>query len=417
MDKQTYNILSTISKDYYGVNYYDTKEAEAASKVILNKSPFRYYGDQLSYEVENFEKECSQYFGVMYAHAVNSATGGLSCALHALDITIGDEVIVPGFFWVAVANVLLLRGAIPVLCEIDESLNLDPKDLKRKITPRTKCVIVIHMDGVPADILQIRKICSDNHIKILEDFSQCIGGEIQNRKIGSFGDIAVASMQINKVITAGEGGILLTDNKDYYNKMVARSDFGFCREKNQVLDKGYQNYLTFGEGRRCNEITAAILRVQLRKLPFILKDMRSTKAHIKAKLGNIDPIQYRKSAYENEDIGTAFIMIFATNKDAVKFLQVYKQKFCNNDLKLYLLEEFGYHVYYNCTNLTEKKEALPGGFPWKFVNENIYNYKKGELPNTDNLLSRSVGMKLPAGLDIEQQEAVSEALRYLIHFL
>jgi len=417
LDKLNNRILNTISKDYYGVNYYNSEEVEAASKVIKNKSPFRYYGDHLSYEVENFEKECIQYFGVKYAHAVNSATGGLSCALHAFDVSLGDEVIVPGYFWVAVANVSLLRGAIPVLCEVDESFNMDPCDLIKKITSKTKCIIVIHMDGVQAAVEQIREICSEHNIKILEDFSQCIGGEIKGKKIGSFGDIAVASMQVNKIITAGEGGILLTDNKDYYYKMVARSDFGFQRDQDQILDNRNNKYLTFGEGRRCNEINAAVLRVQLRKLPEIIQNMMQTKAYIKHKLGNIYPIQFRKLIHPESEIGTTLMLIFPEERVTDKFLQIYNDKFPNDELKLCRLGEFGYHVYYNCTNLTEKKEVLPGGFPWTYVVNNNYSYRKGTLPKTDDLLSRTIIMKLPARLNIGQREAVAKAILYIINLL
>ena len=416
MDKFS-NSLKTISKDYYGLNYYNSEEVDVASKVIINKSPFRYYGDHLSHEVDNFEVECTQYFGVKYAHTVNSATGGLSCALHALDVSIGDEVIVPGYFWVAVANVSLIRGAIPVLCEVDESLNMDPLDLRKKITPKTKCVIVIHMDGVPAAIEEIRDICSEHNIKILEDFSQCIGGEINGKKIGSFGDIAVASMQVNKIITAGEGGIVLMDNEDYYYKIVAKSDFGFQRNQDQILNDRNNKYLTYGEGRRCSEISAAILRVQLHKLPEIIQNMMQTKTYIKQNLGNIAPIRFRKITYPGCEIGTTLMFTFPDSKVTDRFLQIYHDKFQDDDLKLCRLSDFGYHVYYNCTNLTEKKEVLPGGFPWTYIEEDNYHYRKGTLPVTDDLLSRTIIMKLPARLNSEQREAVTKALLYIINLL
>ena len=222
-------ILFSIPQSYFGANLYNHQEIRAAKRVISHKSPFRYYGSRLTHETSKFEKKCQQFYGVKYAHAVNSGTGGISCALHALGIGLGDEVLIPGFLWIAVSNMVLLHGAIPVLCEIDESLNVDVNDLQQKITKKTKCVIVIHMEGTQAPIMEIKTICDQHQLKILEDFSQCNGGTLGSKKIGSFGDISIASLQLNKQITCGEGGIILTDNEEYYHRIVTRSDFGFHR--------------------------------------------------------------------------------------------------------------------------------------------------------------------------------------------
>lgn len=202
-------ILKTISNDFYGAYWYNYQEVEAVSRIINNKSPFRYYGSNMLNETEKFEENCRQYFGVKYAHALNSGTGALMCALHALGVGPGDEVIIPGYFFSAVYSSILLRGAIPVLGEIDETLNLDPDDFEKKITHKTKCVIVIHMDGVPARVEQIMNISHRKGICVIEDFSQCIGGIVNGNKLGSFGDVAITSLQLNKMITSGEGGFYL----------------------------------------------------------------------------------------------------------------------------------------------------------------------------------------------------------------
>jgi len=417
LNKEIFEVLETISKDYYGVNYYDNEEVDAAVRVIKNKSPFRYYGEHLEYEVEKLEKECSRFFGVKNVHAVNSATGALSCALHALDITVGDEVIIPGYFWIAVANVCLIRGAIPVLCEVDESLNIDLEDLEKKVTSRTKCVIAIHMDGAQANIKKIKNFCLRKGLKLIEDFSQCMGGKIGNQMIGSFGDIAVASTQINKLVTAGEGGLILTNDNRLYHKMVAKSDFGFPRNEAYIEQNLANEYITYGEGRRCNEITAAILRVQLRRLPNIVETMQKTKQRIVNSIGDIYPIQYRKQTYEDEEIGTTLILLFPTINDAMKMMEIYRKNFLKDELKMYLLSTFGYHVYYNCLNLTNKLESLPTGFPWKYVDSTRYNYERGTLPKTDDILARAVGIKLPARLSSEQEKAISVSLQFLISCL
>lgn len=414
MDKNELKvILKSISKDYFGANYYNEEEAKAAYKVIINQSPFRYYGNTLLRETEKFEESARKYFQVKYAHCVNSGTGAISCALHALDITIGDEVIVPGYFWMSVATCVLLRGGFPVLCEVDESFNINPEDLVKKITPRTKCLVLVHMDGVIGDLNIIREICHNNGITILEDFSQCVGGSYYGNKVGSFGDIAVASLQVNKVITSGEGGLILTNSEELYNKAVARSDFGLSRINNEVNEKT-QQYITFGEGRRFNEISAAVMNVQLKKISYILKNMLDTKRYIKESLGNIQPIKYRKINDEEGEVATTLMLIFKSQNDLSIFMDIYKNEFLDNELKLYVMEQFGYHIYYNCLNLVNKVEALPGGWPWNLT-KNEYHYEKGTLPKTDNLLARTIGMKIPGGITREQANAIVQALKYIIN--
>lgn len=407
------DILTSITKDFYGANYYGEEEANAAFNVVINQSPFRYYGNHCLHETEKFEQNLRKYFGVKYAHCVNSATGALLCALHALDVTIGDEVLVPGYFWVSVANAVLLRGAFPVLCEVDDTFNIDVKDLEKKITSRTKCLILIHMDGVAANIGEIIKVCSAHKIKILEDFSQCIGGCYRGKKIGTFGEIAVASLQVNKIITSGEGGVILTNSKNLYNKVIARSDIGSLRI-NSREEACYEQYTTYGEGRRYNEICAAIMNVQLKKLNKIIRRTKEIKKEIKSALGNISPIRYRNIPDETGEIATTLLLIFPSKEAVDVFWNIYSREFQKKELKIYKLNEFGCHVYYNCANLVAKSDVLPGGWPWDLASRE-YCYRRGTLPNTDGLLARTIGLKLPGGLSEIQTKTIIVALKMLIN--
>ena len=255
MDLKTIkSVLRTTPPGFYGGNLYGSEEAAAALRVILNKSPFRYYGPNFTNETGKFETEASRFFGVKRALATNSGSGALMLALHALDVGPGDEVVIPGYLWVAVSNTVILRGAIPVLCEIDDTLNMDPADLKKKITRRTKVVIVVNMFGCVADVKAIKKVCTDAKVKILEDISQACGAAIGKKKIGSFGDVGITSLQLNKLISAGEGGLVLTNSDDYLQHAQARHDMGYARMEG-VASKA-DTYLTVGEGRRLTEIQA-----------------------------------------------------------------------------------------------------------------------------------------------------------------
>ncbi len=333
-------ILKTISNDFYGAYWYNYQEVEAVSRIINNKSPFRYYGSNMLNETEKFEENCRQYFGVKYAHALNSGTGALMCALHALGVGPGDEVIIPGYFFSAVYSSILLRGAIPVLGEIDETLNLDPDDFEKKITHKTKCVIVIHMDGVPARVEQIMNISHRKGICVIEDFSQCIGGIVNGNKLGSFGDVAITSLQLNKMITSGEGGLLLTNNEHYYHKAVARSDIGFQRIDRELNSLNTNPFLTYGEGRRFSEIGSAIMNVQLIKLDAILEKMKKTKQLIKQRLGDITPIKFKTIIDENGDIGSTLTLIFESEKQSDIFLDVYSNLCPNGEMKLFRHSEW-----------------------------------------------------------------------------
>lgn len=404
-------ILEGIPEFYFGANLYNRMEKRAVIKVISNKAPFRYYGNKITYEAKKYEEVCKQYYNVKYAYAVNSGTAALSCALHALDIGLGDEVIVPGFFWISVSNAIVLRGAVPVFCEINDTLNMDTEDLKNKITSRTKCVIAIHMEGTQAPIEEIRKICDKYNLKLLEDFSQCNGGMLGNKKIGSFGDISISSLQLNKIVTCGEGGIILTNNRDYYLKAIARADCGFP-PRDEKCDNG-DAYITYGEGRRFSEISAAIMLAQMKKIDKMIKRMNRNKYEIINALGDIRPIQFRRVIDKKGDTGYSIIFIFETADQTEKFLELYYSLYGDNLLRFYRLSDTGYHIYYNCTNLVEHKELILGGYPWKYISD-IPDYKKGLLPVTDSLLERSVAIRLPADLSFIQRKVLIKHLLRLI---
>jgi len=394
-------ILKSFPEEFFGLNYYNRKEIKAVNRIIRNKAPFRYYGNKITYETNRFEKNCCHYYNKKYAHAVNSGTGGLLCALHAFDVGLADEVIIPGFFWISVSNAILLRGAVPVFCEIDDSLNMDINDLQKKITHKTKCIIAIHMEGTQSKIDQIREICSVKKIKLLEDFSQANGGTLHGQKIGSFGDIAIASLQINKIITSGEGGILLTDDVELYNKIVARSDFGYNRVQNEINPDKSNVWITYGEGRRFNEIGSAIMNVQLKKLNAIVKRMHKNKYDILKALGNIKPVCLRTVIDREGDTGYSIIFIFRSLDHINAFMRLYETLYKENEIRFYRLidKDYRFHIYYDCDNLVTKKEVLPDGFPWKYFDSEKYTYAKGLLPYTDDILARSLAVRIPANLN------------------
>jgi dTDP-4-amino-4,6-dideoxygalactose transaminase len=409
--EQLKQVLTSSPPGFFGANVYDDQEIAAATRVIFNQSPFRFYGRKCTFEAQHFEEEAAAWYGVKHALTTNSGSGALLLAMHAFDIGPGCEVIVPAYFWIAVSNTILLRGGIPVVCEVDTTLNMDPNDLRKKITPKTKAVVAVHMFGGQANIVEIAKICKEKKIALLEDSSQCNGAAIAGKKLGSYGDIAITSLQLNKSITAGEGGLFLTNNADYYEKAFARSDMGYPRSGGISSAEATSSFVTIGEGRRFNEIGAAILRVQLSKLSRINKQMSDAKHAIEKGMKPTVSVERRKVVDPAGDLGSTQTLIFKTAAEAEAYCATGRTIFGDEGWFAGQLSKTGLHIYYNCTNLVQKIPVLPGGFPCNQPeNKGSYHYEKGTCPTTDSLLERSVGQSIPPDLSPLQAQARVEAM-------
>ncbi len=227
-------------------------------------------------ECREFEKEYALSVGTTYAIALMNGTVALEAALYALDIGPGDEVITSCRTFMASASCIVMRGATPILADVDiNSQNITPDTIERCITPRTKAIIVVHLAGWPADMPEIMKLADQYHLKVIEDCAQAHGAAINNRQVGSWGDVGAFSFCQDKIITTGgEGGMITTHNEDIWKKIWSFKDHG----KN--YDKIYYHkhppgfrwlHDSFGTNWRMTEMQAAIGRIQLRKLPEWLK--------------------------------------------------------------------------------------------------------------------------------------------------
>ena len=209
-----------------GAHWLDEREDRAVLDALHRRSLFRYYGLGKPRHVEALERRAREFYGVRYALGVNSGTGALFTAMTALGIGPGCEVVVPAFFWVATVGAIVNANAIPVLCEVDESLCMDPQDLEGKITGRTKLIVPVHMAGAPCDMKAIMAVAKRRGIPVLEDCAQANGGSFKGRRVGTFGELGMFSLQWNKNATAGEGGLLVTNDAGLYERCVAAHDLG-----------------------------------------------------------------------------------------------------------------------------------------------------------------------------------------------
>ncbi len=299
--------------EFPGVHHMDEEEVEAAIRVLRARSPFRYYGVDLQRETECFEEEFARFVGSRYAVAVGSGTGALATALSALGVGPGQEVIVPAYLWVSVAAAVVNQGAIPVLADIDDTFCLDAADVERRITSRTTGIIMVHMSGAPGDIEAVQRVAHRRGLFLLEDCAQCAGGAHHGRMAGSFGDIGIFSFQMNKNMTAGEGGCVVTSDHRLYRRVQACHDLGFPRDESGRLVLDEPDFCLWGKGCRMDELRAAVLRVQLRKLPAIIAAMRRSKYRIRQVLQRFPEVRLRRIP---DPLGDTGAFLITTYRDA-----------------------------------------------------------------------------------------------------
>ena len=215
--------------------------------------------------IRELEHDYAAFTGRRHALAHNNGTSALLAAFHALDLRPGDEILVPtATFWASVLP-MVWCGLVPVFCESEpDTLGIDPADMRRKITPRTKAVVIVHLWGLPCKVAEIQQVCDEFHLRIIEDASHAHGGVYHGRKCGALGDISVLSLQGDKLAPAGEGGIFLTDNSDYFERATCLGDITRIIE----LDSPARRFAATSMGlkTRIAPMSAALGRVSLRKL-------------------------------------------------------------------------------------------------------------------------------------------------------
>lgn len=241
-------------------------------------------------DVQTFEQEIATFIGTKYCLTFNSGTSALHAALIAHGIGKNDEVIVPSFTFIATANAPLFVGAKPVFADIEETTyGLDPADVNERITKKTRAIIPIHYGGCPCRIQELREIADDNHLILIEDAAEAFGAKIQNKMVGSFGDSAMMSFCQNKIITTGEGGAIVTDSRELFEKMMLVRSHGRHETADYFSTSETMDYVSLGYNFRISTITAALGRSQLGKVEKIISQRKSDAKYYHKGLGKIGP--------------------------------------------------------------------------------------------------------------------------------
>ncbi len=297
--------IPNIDPGYVGPQFFDEREEQALLEVLEARSPFRYWGPSRPTKVLRFEESFARYMGARFALGVSSGTAALDCAVAALGIGPGDEVIVPAYTWWSDYTCVVHAGALPVFADIDTTFNLDPRDFERKITGRTKAVIAVHLLGGPCDMDPIMETARKRGVMVLEDCAQCVGGSHRGKKLGGIGDVGIYSFQVNKIITSGEGGAVVTSDPAIYERAARFHDMGTIRSV--FLDRlGPSTVKTFaGENFRMSEFTGAVIGAQLTKLDSMIAQLSRNAEAIYDGIRNLPGIRLRRRPDPAGDIGYA----------------------------------------------------------------------------------------------------------------
>lgn len=332
-----------------------------------------------------FEKKLCDITGAEHSHLCSSGTAALCTAMAACGIGAGDEVIVPPFTFVATFEAVISAGAIPVFGEIDETLCLDPDSIARVITPRTKAVIPVHMCGSMARIDEIKNICDQKGLVLLEDACQSLGGTYQGQALGTFGLAGCFSFDAVKTITCGEGGGMITNSRQVYDQAHQFSDHG--HDHLGGPDRGADDHPIMGTNYRISELNAAVGLAQLGKLDQILDIQKKNKMAIKDAMADLPGVSFRYIPDAKGDSAT-FLSFFLPTEEQTRTIA---QKLADNKVGCAYWYDNNWHYYKKWHHLRDMKSAAT---PAIALADNLPDYKNLVLEHSDNIMKRTLSMQI-----------------------
>lgn len=304
-----------------GTELFGIEEKKEINDVLETGILFRYNHDAQrnnTWKARDFEAEVRNLTGAKFAHAVSSGSTAVSCALAAAGVGAGDEVIVPPFTYIASVEAVLFCGALPVFAEIDETLCLSTKGIKAAITPKTKAVVLVHMCGGMAQMDEILNVCKQHNLTLVEDAGQAFGASYKGTSVGLFGKTGCYSFDFFKIATAGEGGVMVTNDEQCYKYADSYSDHGHDHIGN---NRGMENHPVLGFNYRIGEINAAIGLAQTRKVPFIREKNREYKNILVDELSKVAGVGFSKLADPSGDSATFLNMLLPDTESAKRVVE------------------------------------------------------------------------------------------------
>jgi len=370
-----------------GMELIGEEEKQALLEVIESGYLFRYGSPDdpnFKAKVYQLEQEIGGLLELPYTVAVNSGTTALLVALSGLGVGPGDEVIVPGYTFIASMSSIIYARAIPILAEVDKSLNLDPDDVRARITPRTKAIMAVHMLGNPAKLDALKAIADEHKLLLVEDCAQAFGAKYKGKPVGSIGHAGTYSFNIFKTITAGDGGMVATADEAAYRRF-----FGFHDQGHSPLRMGVEvgRRPFVGLDFRMTELTAAVLLAQLKKLDLLQTRLHANKDRFKAAIADLPGIDFREITDPAGECATLLTVFLPSEAQARAAAQ---------ELGTRVVADSGWHVYNNMEQLLEKRTITAENCPFTcpYYKGGEVKYWKGMLPQTDGLLARAINISI-----------------------
>jgi 8-amino-3,8-dideoxy-alpha-D-manno-octulosonate transaminase len=389
----------------HGVTEIGQAEIDAVTKVLHRKTIWRFLNKPEISESCELERRYAALTGCPHTLAIGGGgTAALIAALVGLGIGSGDEVIIPGYTYIATAAACLSVGAIPILAEVDESLTLDVADVARKISPHTRAIIPVHMRGCVCNMDAIVTLARQHNLKVLEDCAQANGAMYRGRWCGSVGDAGAFSMQHFKMITAGEGGMIITHDKRVWQRAAMKHDSAlqFWRP-----DEPWETFA--GDNYRMDEMRAALALVQLDRLPAILSRCRAVKSSLHDRLADLPDIRLQTLHDPAGDCGIVFAMFLPDAKRAKQFSERLAGEGVKN-ATVYNKDIPDRHIYHAWDYVLEKRTHDHTGWPWNTAHRPI-EYARDMLPQTLDVLGRCVAIGICQHWSDDLLDQVTRAVR------
>ncbi len=380
-----------------GFEFFGEEERKEVNDVLETGILMRYGFDgprKGIWKAKELENALCERLGCAYAQLTSSGTTALTTAMAALGIGAGDEVIMPSFTFVASVEAVISVGAVPVIADVDETLTLKPASVLAAITPRTKCVMPVHMCGSMADVDALKKICADNGLLLLEDACQSTGATYKGKALGTIGDAGTLSFDFVKTVTCGEGGAVLTNTQRTYEKCDQFTDHG---HDHKGVDRGADEHPYLGYNFRISELHAAVGLAQIRKLDRFLELQRRNQQALKDILSQVPGITWRTVPDPKGDSGTFLSWFLPTEEATQAVIEGFRDKgilagnfyWFNNNWhyirKWHHLKEG--HALYNLTEAQQKAMEV---------------IRHQDFSVSDKVMSRCISTAIQLGWSAEQ---------------
>lgn len=388
------------------------EEVQAVAAVVRSQKLFRFLDHENS-QCTRLENLFKQMTGCPYALGVGGGTAALIAGLVGIGVGDGDEVIVPGYTYIASASAILICGAVPVIAEIDESLTIDPDDIEKKITSRTKAIMPVHMRGIPCDMDRILEIAKRHNLLVIEDCAQACAGSYKGKRLGSMGDVGCFSLQQYKVMTAGEGGMVVTHKREVFERAAIRHDSAMLFWNPSDTAVGPFP----GENFRMNEMEGALGCVQFGRVEGIIARTRELNKRIREGIADCPGIRIAPSNDRDGDLGITVVMLLESGEKAKQFSKALTKEGipCGS---LYDKGIPDRHIYCYWEYVMEKRSADKHGRPWTSpLHDQSRTYDPGMCPQTLDILGRTVSLSLSQTFEDRHADLMIEGVRKVAHGL